>query len=108
MGYGRNWLTGLTLNQKFSVRVRVSRLMIIEEKYFKYQDKIYKTSNLDKKLKKMKLTLADIELIDKPTKVDNEDNGITKHHFILFNGYTVTSIYDNLDYMGITNYKQID
>lgn len=84
--------------------------MIIEEKYFKYQDKIYKTSNLDKKLKKMKLTLADIELIDKPVKVDNdnEDNGITKHHFILPNGYTVTSIYNNLDNLGITDYKQID
>lgn len=82
--------------------------MIIEEKYFKYQDKIYKTSNLDKKLKRMKLTLADIELIDKPVKVDNDDNGITKHHFILPNGYTVTSIYDNLDNLGITDYKQID
>ena len=84
--------------------------MIIEEKYFKYQDKVYKTSNLDKKLKRMKLTLADIELIDKPVKVDddNEDNGITKHHFVLPNGYTVTSIYDNLDNLGITNYKQID
>lgn len=82
--------------------------MIIEEKYFKYQDKIYKTSNLDKKLKKMKLTLTDIELIDKPVKVDNDNNGITKHHFILPNGHTVTSIYNNLDYLGINDYKQID
>ena len=84
--------------------------MNIIETYFKYQDKIYKTSNLDKKLKKMKLTLADIELIDKPVKVDNdnEDNGITTHHFILPNSYTVTSIYDNLDNLGITDYKQID
>ena len=84
--------------------------MNIIETYFKYQDKIYKTSNLDKKLKRMKLTLADIELIDKPVKVDNdnEDNGITKHHFILPNGYIVTSIYDNLDNLEITDYKQID
>ena len=85
--------------------------MNIVEKYFKYQDKIYKTSNLDKKLKKMKLSLEDIELIDKPiksSKEDDEDNGITKHHFILPNGYIVTSIYDNLDNLGITDYKQID
>ena len=85
--------------------------MNIVEKYFKYQDKIYKISNLDKKLKKMKLSLEDIELIDKPiksSKEDDEDNGITKHHFVLPNGYTVTSIYDNLDNLEITDYKQID
>ena len=85
--------------------------MNIVEIYFKYQDKIYKTINLDKKLKKMKLSLEDIELIDKPiksSKEDDEDNGITKHHFILPNGYTVTSIYDKLDNLGITDYKQID
>ena len=78
--------------------------------YFKYNNKVYEVPNLEKKLKRMKLTLADIELIDKPVKVDNgnEDNGITKHHFVLPNGYTVTSIYDNLDNLGITNYKQID
>lgn len=76
--------------------------------YFKYNNKVYEVPNLEKKLKRMKLTLADIELIDKPVKVDNEDNGITKHHFILPNDYTVTSIYDNLDYLGITEYKQID
>ena len=84
--------------------------MNIIETYFKYQDKIYKTSNLDKKLKKMKLSLEDIKLIDKPSsKEDNDDNEvITKHHFILPNRYTVTSIYDNLDNLGITDYKQID
>ena len=84
--------------------------MNIVEKYFKYQDKIYKTINLDKKLKKMKLSLEDIELIDKPlSKEDNDYNEvITKHHFILPNGYTVTSIYNNLDNLGITDYKQID
>ena len=85
--------------------------MNIVEKYFKYQDKIYKTSNLDKKLKRMKLSLEDIELIDKPIETSKEDDNekvITKHHFILPNGYTVTSIYNNLDNLGITDYKQID
>lgn len=83
--------------------------MDIVEKYFKYQDKIYKTSNLDKKLKKMGLSLEDIKLIDKPSsKEDANEEVITKHHFILPNGYTVTSIYNNLDNLGITDYKQID
>ena len=83
--------------------------MNIVEQYFKYQDKIYKTINLDKKLKKMKLSLEDIELIDKPSsKEDDEDNRVIKHHFVLSNGYIVTSIYDNLDNLGITDYKQID
>ena len=82
--------------------------MNIVEKYFKYQDKIYKTSNLDKKLKKMGLSLEDIELIDKPSSKEDNDEVITKHHFILPNGYTVTSIYNNLDNLGITDYKQID
>ena len=84
--------------------------MNIVEKYFKYQNKIYKTSNLDKKLKKMGISLEDIELINKPSpkEDDNKEEVITKHHFILPNGYTVTSIYNNLDNLGITDYKQID
>ena len=78
--------------------------------YFKYNNKVYIVPNLEKKLKRMKLSLEDIELIDKPSpKEDNDDNEvITKHHFILPNGYTVTSIYNNLDNLGITDYKQID
>ena len=84
--------------------------MNIVEQYFKYQDKIYKTSNLDKKLKKMKLSLEDIELIDKPSSKEdnNKEKVITKHHFILPNGCIVTSIYNNLDNLGITDYKQVD
>lgn len=77
---------------------------------FKYNNRIYNPSDLDKKLKKLGITRSDIEIIEDTTikDNDNEDNGITKHHFILPNGYTVTSIYNNLDNLGITNYKQID
>ena len=79
---------------------------------FKYNNRIYNPSDLDKKLKKLGITRSDIEIIEdtiiKDNDNDNEDNGITKHHFILPNGYTVTSIYDNLDNLGITDYKQID
>ena len=77
---------------------------------FKYNNRIYNPSDLDKKLKKLGITLSDIEIIEDSIikDNDNENNGITKHHFILPNGYTVTSIYDNLDNLGITDYKQID
>lgn len=78
--------------------------------YFKYKGKVFEVPNLEKKLKRMKLSLEDIELIDKPSPKEDDDKEevITKHHFILPNGYTVTSIYDNLDNLGITDYKQID
>lgn len=80
---------------------------------FKYNNKIYETPNLEKKLKRMRLTLDDIEILNEPIvkKVSNEDdkdNGIIKHHFRLPNGYTITSIYDNLKYLNINDYEQID
>lgn len=41
---------------------------------FKYKDKIISTPNLEKKLKRMKLSLNDIEIIDTPiNKKDEED-----------------------------------
>ena len=80
--------------------------------YFKYNNKVYEVPNLEKKLKRMRLSLEDIELIDKPIKTSKEEDDneevILKHHFVLPNGYTVTSIYNNLDNLGITDYKQID
>lgn len=42
---------------------------------FKYKDKIISTPDLDKKLKRMKLTLDDIEIITKPEKeIEIEDD----------------------------------
>ena len=75
---------------------------------FKYNNRIYNPSDLDKKLKKLGITRSDIEIIEDTTIKEELDTSITKHHFVLSNGYTVTSIYDNLDNLGITNYKQID
>lgn len=75
---------------------------------FKYNNRIYNPSDLDKKLKKLGITRSDIEIIEDITIKEELDTSITKHHFVLPNGYTVTSIYDNLDNLGITNYKQID
>ena len=75
---------------------------------FKYNNRIYNPSDLDKKLKKLGITRSDIEIIEDTTIKEELDTSITKHHFILPNGYTVTSIYDKLDNLGITDYKQID
>ena len=43
---------------------------------FKYKDKIITTPNLEKKLKRMKLTLEDIEIIDNPVKKNLPESGI--------------------------------
>lgn len=75
---------------------------------FKYNNRIYNPSDLDKKLKKLGITRSDIEIIEDTTIKEELDTSIPKHHFILPNGYTVTSIYNNLDDLGITDYKQID
>ena len=40
---------------------------------FKYKDKIISTPNLEKKLKRMKLSLNDIEIIDTPINKKEED-----------------------------------
>ena len=64
---------------------------------FKYNNRIYNPSDLDKKLKKLGITRSDIEIIEDTTIKEELDTSITKHYFILPNGYTVTSIYNNLD-----------
>ena len=41
---------------------------------FKYQGKIISTPNLEKKLKRMKISIDDIEIIDKPIIIKKEEN----------------------------------
>ena len=43
---------------------------------FKYNGKIITTPNLEKKLKRMKLQLSDIEIIDTPIKKEKSESGI--------------------------------
>ena len=43
---------------------------------FKYKNKIITTPNLEKKLKRMKLSINDIEIIETPLKKENSNNGI--------------------------------
>lgn len=43
---------------------------------FKYQEKIITTPNLEKKLKRMKLSINDIEIIDNPISKKEPESGI--------------------------------
>lgn len=62
---------------------------------FKYKNKIISTPNLEKKLKRMKLSLKDIEIIEEEKKIIlDEDNEVIKYYFInKDNGYRICSIY---------------
>lgn len=63
---------------------------------FKYKNKIISTPNLEKKLKRMKLSLEDIEIINKDIIKDlslEEDNGVVKYYFMNDEGYRICSIY---------------
>lgn len=75
---------------------------------FIYNNKPYSTPNLAKKLKKMGITEQDITITKKDVPIQEPDNSIIKHHFKLPNGFTVTSIYDNLNHLNIKEYTQID
>lgn len=75
---------------------------------FKYNGRLYNPVNLEKKLKKMNISIDDIEIIKEDTKEEPIDTSIVKHHFKLSNGFIVTSIYNNLNDLGITDYEQID
>lgn len=46
------------------------------ETTFKYKGKVITTPNLEKKLKRMKISIDDIEIIDKPIIIKKEDSGI--------------------------------
>lgn len=75
---------------------------------FTYNGKIYNPVNLEKKLRKMGITINDIDIIPEKEKIIEYDTSIIKHHFKLPNGYTITSIYDNLNHLNISEYEQID
>ena len=119
----------MTLNHLITVRVGVGglikRIMIIA--IYKLNGKLLKTTNLEKKLKKLKRQSPEIlfkeeykgdlkeaenyldYIIKKNYVIDEEDdtsNEVKLHHYInKKTGYTHTSIYDNEILEG---YEQID
>ena len=65
---------------------------------FKYNGRIYNPVNVEKKLKKMGITMDDIEIIPEEIKeVKYEDDTITYLFIDKINGKRIVSIYDNLD-----------
>lgn len=68
---------------------------------FKYKDKIYTTTNLEKKLNKLGIGIQDIEILKKQDNSIGEiDNTIQKYYFKnKHTGETIVSIYDNLEHL---------
>ena len=65
---------------------------------FMYNGRIYNPVNVEKKLKKMGITINDIEIIPEEVKeVKYEDDTITYLFIDRVNGKRIVSIYDNLD-----------
>ncbi len=75
---------------------------------FLYNKEIYTSFNLKKALKKLGITIEDITILPEEKEEDCIDSSIKKHHFKLPNGYTITSIYNNLNHLNISEYEQID
>lgn len=68
-----SWLERLTVNQKVVGSSPTRRAM---ETTFKYQGKIISTPNLEKKLKRMRISIDDIEIIDNPIKKKEVNSGL--------------------------------
>ena len=65
---------------------------------FKYNGRIYNPVNVEKKLKKMGITMDDIEIIPEEIKeIKYEDDTITYLFIDRVNDKRIVSIYDNLD-----------
>ena len=80
---------------------------------FMYNGRIYNPVNVEKKLKKMGITMGDIEIIPEEIKeVKYEDDTITYLFIDRVNGKRIVSIYDNLDDLkdieNISNYALIE
>ena len=65
---------------------------------FMYNGRIYNPVNVEKKLKKMGITMDDIEIIPEEfKKIEEVDDTVTYLFIDKNNGKKITSIYDNLD-----------
>ena len=80
---------------------------------FMYNGRIYNPVNVEKKLKKMGITMDDIEIIPEEIKeVKYEDDTITYLFIDKVNGKRIVSSYDNLDdlkdIVNISDYASIE
>lgn len=79
---------------------------------FMYNGRIYNPVNIEKKLKKMGITMDDIEIIPEEIKeVKYEDDTITYLFIDKVDGKRIVSIYDNLDdlkdLINVNNYEKV-
>lgn len=80
---------------------------------FMYNGRIYNPVNVEKKLKKMGITMDDIEIIpEEIKKIEEVDDTVTYLFIDRVNGKRIVSIYDNLDDLkdieNISNYALIE
>ena len=66
------------------------------ETTFKYQGKIITTPNLEKKLKRMKISIDDIEIIETPIKKENSSNNGIEDYMLNKKKVIVRSTEDNI------------
>ena len=67
---------------------------------FIFNNKIYNPVNLEKKLKKLGITLKDIQIIEDNKIIDEIDTSIQKYYFKnIVTGETITSIYPSLEHL---------
>ncbi len=74
---------------------------------FKYNGRIYNPVNTEKKLKKMGITMDDIEIIKEDSVKEPPPISDVKlfYYYNPVTGYSITSIYDNVNENG---YERID
>ena len=67
---------------------------------FIFNNKIYNPVNLEKKLKKLGITLKDIQIIEDNKIIDEIDTSIKKYYFKnIITGETIISIYPSLEHL---------
>ena len=67
---------------------------------FIFNNKIYNPVNLEKKLKKLGITLKDIQIIEDNKIIDEIDTSIQKYYFKnTITRETITSIYPSLEHL---------
>ena len=67
---------------------------------FIFNNKIYNPVNLEKKLKKLGITLEDIQIIEDNKIIDEIDTSIQKYYFKnTITGETIVSVYPSLEHL---------
>ena len=67
---------------------------------FIFNNKIYNPVNLEKKLKKLGITLKDIQIIEDNKIIDEIDTSVQKYYFKnTITGETIISIYPSLEHL---------